>query len=94
MGELANPQLDGRATLDGVSIGHPSVFLNLTELNGEMAFDRDRVNLIDLQGSVGGGAVIVGGTIGVEGIRPGEMELRVDASDVSNSNARRAPYCF
>ena len=82
VGELANPQLDGRATLDGVSIGHPSVFLNLTELNGEMAFDRDRVNLIDLQGSVGGGAVIVGGTIGVEGIRPGEMKLRVDASDV------------
>ena len=82
-GTLRDPQLeDGRATLIDAEVGHPSILLGLSELNGELAFDRDRVTLIDIEGMAGGGEVTIGGTIEFEGISPSDLDLRVDASDV------------
>ncbi len=82
LGDLANPELGGIATLENVSIGHEDLFLSLSSLSGDLFFDGNRVNLNDLRGSAGGGDVTLRGTVGVEGTGPGEMDIRIDAANV------------
>jgi len=82
-GTLQNPQLnDGRATLIDTAVGHPSILVGLSGLNGELAFDGERITLIDIEGVAGGGEVTIDGTVGLDGIRPSDLDLRVDASGV------------
>jgi hypothetical protein len=82
VGNLTNPELEGRATLNSVTIGHPDIFLSLSELNGEIQFNRDQVTLFDVQGVAGGGPVTVGGRIALDGLRPADMELQVNGTDI------------
>ena len=81
LGDLANPELGGIATLENVSVGHEDLFLSLSSLSGDLFFDGNRVNLNDLRGSAGGGDVTLRGTVGVEGAGPGEMDVRVRTSE-------------
>ena len=81
-GTLANPELRGRATLNDVSLGHESLLLSLSSLNGDLFFDGNAINFNDIRGSAGGGEVIVQGTIGIEGFGPGVFDVRLDASNV------------
>ncbi len=81
-GNLASPDLGGIASLDGVSLGHESLFLSLSALSGDLFFDGNRVNLNDIRGNAGGGDVTVRGTVGVDGVGPGDFDIRLDASNV------------
>jgi translocation and assembly module TamB len=81
-GNLEDPELRGIATLTEVSVQHPGVLLSLTGLSGDLFFDGNSVNVIDLQGVAGGGNVAIEGTIAVDGMGPGAMNLLVDATNV------------
>ena len=81
-GNLANPELGGIATLEGVSLGHESLFLSLSALSGDLFFDGNRVSLNDIRGNAGGGDVTLRGTVGVDGVGPGDFDIRLDLSNV------------
>lgn len=81
-GNLASPELGGIATLEGVSLGHESLFLSLSSLSGDLFFDGNTMNLNDIRGNAGGGDVTLRGTVGVEGAGPGDFDIRLDASNV------------
>jgi hypothetical protein len=81
-GNLTRPELGGIATLEGVSLGHESLFLSLSALSGNLFFDGNRVNLNDIRGNAGGGDVTLRGTVGVVGAAPGDFDIRLDASNV------------
>ncbi len=82
VGTLANPELDGFAVLNSAAISHPDLFLGLSELNGDIQFTGDQINVFDVTGVAGGGAVTVGGAIGVEGIRPSRLDLQAEGRDI------------
>jgi hypothetical protein len=82
VGTLRDPELDGSARLSDFAMDYPGLLLGLSGMNGDLAFDGDTVTLINVRGASGGGTVEVNGTIAIEGIRPGQMELAVDAADV------------
>jgi hypothetical protein len=81
-GTIDQPELSGIATLTDVSVSHPDILVGLTELNGDLFFNGDTINLSDLQGTVGGGTVTMRGNAAVDGFGPGLMDVRVDASNV------------
>lgn len=81
-GTIDAPDLSGVATLSDVSLTHPDVFVGLTQLNGNIFFDGDTINLNDLEGTAGGGSVTIRGNVAVDGFGPGPMDVRVDATDV------------
>ena len=81
-GTLANPELGGTATLNGVSLGYESLFLGLSSLNGDLFFNGNSIDFNEIRGNAGGGEVTVSGTIGIEGTGPGDFDVRLDASNV------------
>ena len=81
-GSLANPDWQGVATLDDVSISHENLFLSLSSLSGNLFFEDDQVNLTGIRGSAGGGDVALEGSFSVEGARPDDLDIRMDLANV------------
>ncbi len=63
-GTAGQPNLRGTAQVTHVNLHMANVTNGLTDLNGEMAFDQDRLVVQQLKGSSGGGTVAMNGFVG------------------------------
>ncbi|MHB8302387.1 MAG: translocation/assembly module TamB domain-containing protein [Acidobacteriaceae bacterium] len=63
-GTARAPDLRGRAQLKNVTVHLLNVTNGLTDMNGELLFDQDRLVVQHLQGHSGGGALAFGGFVG------------------------------
>lgn len=79
-GTAQRPNLRGSAEIDHVTAHMLTVTNGLTDMNGKLLFDQDRILVQDLKGYSGGGEVDLGGFIGYrDGLF---MDLTAKAKDV------------
>ena len=81
-GTVRNPDLRGLAHLANASFGRRGFFTSLSNLNGDLFFDQDRVTLNNIQGLMGGGSVRAQGAAVLEPGGVQAMNIRIEADDV------------
>ncbi|MEO8379769.1 MAG: translocation/assembly module TamB domain-containing protein [Acidobacteriota bacterium] len=80
-GTLTAPALLGTADLVDAEIrGLPQL---IDEINGRLRFLNDRIEIESLRATVGGGQVVAGGTIGLEGMKPKRVRITLQGTDVA-----------
>jgi autotransporter translocation and assembly factor TamB len=81
-GTLERPSISGYADLDGGSIRLESFRQALGGLEGRLVFDNRTIRVPALDAVFGSGPVVITGTIALEGLRPGSLDLTVRGSGV------------
>ncbi len=74
-GNMREPQFAGSATLTGGRLRHFALPHSFEDVRGRVLFDADGVRLDGVHGKLGGGDVELGGTIGLKGYLPDELNL-------------------
>ncbi|HEU5409928.1 MAG TPA: translocation/assembly module TamB domain-containing protein [Candidatus Acidoferrales bacterium] len=73
-GTFSNPQVIGRAKIVGASAHYGDFPAGVSDLNGDLVFDRSRLLLENFAGSAGGGTLTISGNVGY-GERPVRYEI-------------------
>ena len=81
-GSLDAPVLTGFAAVTDGRLRHFSLPHSLEAANGRVVFNADGIHLDDLSATLGGGPVQFGGRIGLEGYRPGEVNVTLAGRDL------------
>jgi autotransporter translocation and assembly factor TamB len=81
-GPMRNPLVTGKMTVSNGRIRHFSLPHALENINGVAAFDTSGVRLDELTARLGSGPVQFGGTIGIEGYRPGRIDVTMTGQDM------------
>ncbi len=81
-GPLARPSVAGRATFADGRIRHFAAPHALEAIGGTMTFDQGGIRLDGVTARLGGGEVRFGGRIGLNGYRPGELDIEVSGRDM------------
>ena len=82
-GTMSNPRITGSAEVQAASFrfaGFPQIIDHVT---GTLVFKSDRIEIDSLRATIGGGNVIAGGFIGVNGIVPTSARLTLHGTDVA-----------
>lgn len=82
-GTLQTPLIRGIAELRDAEVklaGFPQL---INDINGTLVFSGDRVEIDSLRASLGGGEVIAGGFIAIEGLRPTRFRVNMQGRQVS-----------
>ena len=86
-GNMRSPVLSGKMEVNDGRIRHYSLPHALEKIAGVITFDSKGINLDELTAQIGNGPVTFGGSIGIDGYRPG----RVDVTLVGENMALRYP---
>jgi hypothetical protein len=81
-GPMRDPLVTGRMTLDNGRIRHFGLPHALEDISGAISFDTRGVRLDELTAQLGTGAVQFGGSIGIEGYRPGRIDVTMTGQDM------------
>ncbi len=82
-GTMTAPALRGTADLVDAEIkflGFPQL---IDDINGRLRFGTERIDIESLRATVGGGQVVVGGFIGMDGMKPQRARITLQGTDVS-----------
>jgi hypothetical protein len=82
-GDMRAPQFAGSATLSGGRVRHFALPHSVEDLSGRVLFDADGLRLDDVHGKLGGGDVQLGGTIGLKGYLPDELNLTATGRNIT-----------
>jgi translocation and assembly module TamB len=74
-GPLDNPVFSGSATITDGRLRHFSVPHSLEAINGKLSFDAKGIRVDEVTGRLGGGNVVFGGRIGLNGFGIGDISL-------------------
>lgn len=94
-GTMADPVLQGRITVKETSLSHDDFPSGLSALNGELVFDRNRIQIERLTGATGGGIVALTGSAAYQkggllldlGVSARDVRLRYPPGVSSTANA-------
>jgi translocation and assembly module TamB len=81
-GTLDRPSIEGHADLDGGSIRLEGFRQALGGLRGRVVFDNRTLRVPELEGVFGSGPVVLTGTVALEGLRPGSVDLTLRGTGV------------
>lgn len=81
-GTVQNPDLRGVADLSNASIGRRGFFTSLSNVNGDVFFDENRITLNNITGRMGGGAIRAQGNAQLQRGSVQAMNIRLEADDV------------
>ncbi len=81
-GTLDRPSIEGHADFESGSIRLEGFRQALGGLRGRVVFDNRTLRIPELQAVFGSGPVTLTGTIALEGLRPGSVDLRMHGSGV------------
>ena len=81
-GTLDRPSIEGHADLDGGSIRLEGFRQALGGLRGRVVFDNRTLRVSELDAVFGSGPVVITGTVALDGLRPGSLDLTVTGSGV------------
>jgi hypothetical protein len=76
-GPMRTPVLTGNMEINDGRIRHFSLPHALDRLSGVVTFDTNGVNLDELTAQIGNGPVTFGGSIGIDGYRPGLVDVSI-----------------
>jgi outer membrane protein insertion porin family len=82
-GTLSDPRFTGTTEIQDASVrftGFPQVF---EHINGTLVFKSDRIEIDSLKMNVGGGTVVAGGYMVLEGLVPKNVRLNLQGTDVA-----------
>ncbi len=82
-GPMRNPLLSGSMTIADGRLRHFSLPHGLDRINGEVTFDSNGLNLDDVSARLGNGPVTFGGTIGMDGYRPGRIDVTMTGENMT-----------
>src|SRR5262249_27335872 len=81
-GKRLNPNLRGTAHIAKRSISKGDLLTSLTDLNGDLAFDENRVTINNMKGQIGGGTVTVQGGAVLREDKLQSLNIRIDTNSV------------
>ena len=82
-GTLQSPRIEGSAEFQDAQVkftGFPQLIDGIT---GTLVFQGDRLELDSLRATLGGGAIVAGGSVTLDGLKPQRVRLNVQGTDVS-----------
>jgi hypothetical protein len=82
-GPMRNPVLSGSMEVNEGRIRHYSLPHALDRIAGVVTFDSKGINLDELTARIGNGPVTFGGTIGIEGYRPGRVDITITGENMA-----------
>jgi len=82
-GTLDKPSLTGSAEFRDAQVRFPGFPQLIDHITGTVLFRGDRVDIDALHATVGGGTVVAGGSIGLNGLRPQSARLALQGTDVA-----------
>jgi len=82
-GPLFEPVFSGSATITDGRLRHFSLPNSLEAVNGTIRFDSRGIQLDDITASMGGGRVVFGGRVGLDGYLPGELNVTARGEDMN-----------
>jgi hypothetical protein len=74
-GPLDNPVFSGDATIAEGRVRYSALPHSLQDINGRLLFDAQGIRIVDAVAQLGGGPVRFSGRIGLNGYRPGTLDL-------------------
>ncbi|HEX6095308.1 MAG TPA: translocation/assembly module TamB domain-containing protein [Thermoanaerobaculia bacterium] len=82
-GTMSAPAFTGTAELVDAEVKFAGFPQLIDEINGTLRFRGDRIEIESLRATVGGGTVVVGGSIALEGLAPQSVRLTLQGTGVS-----------
>ena len=80
-GPLAEPALTGETAVSNGRIRHFSLPHGLEAINGRIIFESDGIRFDDVAAIMGGGPVLIGGRVGLNGFQPEELGVTVSGQE-------------
>jgi len=82
-GTLADPRLTGTAELRDAQFRFPGFPQLIDHITGTLVFRGDRLDIDSIRANVGGGTIVMGGTIALNGLKPATARVVVQGKDVA-----------
>jgi outer membrane protein assembly factor BamA len=82
-GTISAPEFTGTAELTDAEVKFAGFPQLLDEINGLLRFSRDRIEIESLRATVGGGTVVAGGFITLDGLVPQTARITLQGTDVA-----------
>ena len=83
VGSLTDPRVTGTATLVDAQIKFAGFPQLIDEINGTLRFRGDRIELEGVRATVGGGQVVAGGFLAMNGLAPQSARITLQGTDVA-----------
>jgi outer membrane protein assembly complex protein YaeT len=82
-GTMAAPRVVGTAELHDAQLKVPGFPQLIDEINGTLRFGGDRIDIASVRATVGGGSVVAGGFITLNGMTPKNVRITLQGSEVA-----------
>ena len=82
-GTLAAPAVVGSAELIDAQVKFAGFPQLIDEINGTLRFARDRITIESVRATVGGGTVVAGGSVSLQGMKPQTARITLQGTGVS-----------
>jgi translocation and assembly module TamB len=82
-GTLSDPRLTGTAELRDAQFRFPGFPQLIDHITGTLVFRGDRLDIDSIHANVGGGTIVMGGTVALAGITPKSARIVVQGNDVA-----------
>ena len=82
-GTLSEPRILGTAELRDAEIKFTGFPQLIDEINGTIRFRADRIEIESMRATIGGGSVVAGGSIMMDGMQPQSARITLQGTDVS-----------
>ncbi len=82
-GTMTAPRVVGTAELRDAEVKFAGFPQLIDEINGTVRFRGDRIEIESLRATIGGGTVVAGGSIALEGMSPKSVRITLQGTDVS-----------
>ena len=82
-GTMDAPRITGSAELEQAQLRMPGFPQTLSDVNGTLVFKGDRIEIDSLRATLGGGAVVAGGFITLNGLMPQRARITLQGRDVA-----------
>jgi translocation and assembly module TamB len=82
-GTMAAPRFTGNAEFQNASVRLPGFPQTLDEITGTLVFRADRIDIDSIRLRLGGGQIVLGGSVALEGMTPKSIRVTMQGSEVA-----------
>ncbi|HEV2719636.1 MAG TPA: translocation/assembly module TamB domain-containing protein, partial [Thermoanaerobaculia bacterium] len=82
-GTTADPRITGTAELRDAQFRFPGFPQLIDHINGTLVFRGDRLDIDSIHADLGGGTIVIGGTVALAGLKPKSARIVVQGNDVA-----------
>jgi outer membrane protein assembly complex protein YaeT len=82
-GTMSEPRLAGSAEFHDAQVRFPGFPQLIDHITGTLLFRGDRLDIDSVHAGIGGGTVVMGGTVALDGLKPKSMRILVQGNDVA-----------